>query len=106
MPIREYLCLSCSERFEEIIGNGKVVPEFRTCPSCGLTNAQLQTSAPVMRTKLADFDKHPFHGTALDGCSGDELRYTSDKPFVDLKKGDRVRHKKKNPIKSTLGIPE
>jgi putative FmdB family regulatory protein len=49
MPIYEYRCETCDERFERLFLSLKQVPAEITCPACQSTNVQKVMSAPAVR---------------------------------------------------------
>jgi putative FmdB family regulatory protein len=49
MPLHDYLCKKCDQRFELLILSSTVP----TCPGCGSTRLQKLVSAPVMPGRSA-----------------------------------------------------
>ncbi len=50
MPIYDYQCESCGERFDRLFLSISQVPAEITCPSCQSTNVRRLTTAPAIQT--------------------------------------------------------
>ncbi len=49
MPIYEYRCLTCGERFEKLFLSINLMPAKTACPACQSREVQRLVSAPVVR---------------------------------------------------------
>jgi putative FmdB family regulatory protein len=70
VPIYEYACPSCGDRFEELVRSPAVTP---ACPGCGSMEPERLLSvfagAPRPAPK-ADYSRLAHHARATSGCCG------------------------------------
>jgi len=65
MPIYEFKCASCGQRFEKLCNMGENGEKF-TCPKCGKAGPSRVMSGFASKGS----DKGGFAGTAGSGCGG------------------------------------
>jgi putative FmdB family regulatory protein len=78
MPVYEFSCRKCDERFEELVGPhvGKKVEEVR-CPACGAENVERLTSssyAPIHR-QMSDNQKRRSEAARDTSGGGAKQRF-------------------------------
>lgn len=50
MPIHEYQCQACDERFDKLLRSMSQDPAGVTCPACGSTDLRRLISAPIVHS--------------------------------------------------------
>ncbi|MSS26663.1 zinc ribbon domain-containing protein [Desulfovibrio sp. PG-178-WT-4] len=71
MPMYDFLCTACGEKFEELVLNGEAASP--ACPQCGSTATERQMSAPSpLKTGAFPFKPGPVRpmGTGMPSCGG------------------------------------
>ena len=66
MPMYDFLCTACGEKFEELVLNGEAASP--ACPQCGSTATERQMSAPSpLKTGAFPFKPGPVRpmGTGM-----------------------------------------
>jgi putative FmdB family regulatory protein len=92
MPLYEYLCEACGQRFEMIQKFSDPAPE--ACPKCGKGPVERQLSSPAIQFKgsgwyITDYARKTGTGA---GSSGDS---SSSKPSSDSSSSDSGSESKK-----------
>jgi putative FmdB family regulatory protein len=70
MPIYEYQCQACDERFDKLLRSMSQAPAGVACPACGSTDVRRLISAPIVHSA----------GETGAGAEGEEA--PSPKPAV------------------------
>ena len=50
MPIYEYQCRTCDERFDKLLRSMSQAPAEVSCPACGSTDVRRLISAPIVHS--------------------------------------------------------
>lgn len=78
MPIYEYECPSCTNRFEEMMKMGAPAP---ACPKCGATETRKLVSAAAFMLKGSGWYKDHY---GLKKDSGDSAKSSDSKPSTSV----------------------
>jgi putative FmdB family regulatory protein len=85
MPLYEYECPSCGERFEKIRKFSD--PPLETCPLCGAGPVRKLVSSPAIQFKGSGFYLTDYGRTGSDAATGGDSKKGGDSKSAESKSG-------------------
>ncbi len=65
MPMYDYRCKNCGEKFEELVFSSSTPDDEITCPNCNEKNSERLLSAPMVSTNSSS---HTASASSNSGC--------------------------------------
>ena len=101
MPIYEFECLSCSERFDRLQKLSDPDPD--SCPNCGATGVRRRLTAPAFRLSGSGWYETDFK---KDGDKKRNLAAKDDAPKTEAKSAEGDASKKSESAKPDSSAPK